>query len=149
MTLKGLIRASLLCLLMTMFVAGSFAQTNFKNGYIVSLKQDTVRGMIDNRGATRNTKLIVFKNEKGEEQKYKPEELIAYHVEGYEYRSFNTSSDSTSSGTKEKTYFFKILESGRIDFLYIRDEQNKDRYFIKKDEGELQELTNAYDVLLF
>ena len=148
MNCKYYLRVASMSLLLLFLALIGFAQTNFKPGYVVTLEQDTLRGTIDHRGDVRNSKLVVFRNEKGEQQKYSPEEIKGYVVDGTAFKSYTTTVDHVSLGTKEKTYFLKVLESGRVDFLYLRDDQSSDRYFIVKDEGDLLELTNDYTIRL-
>lgn len=149
MKTKLLKRTALICLLFSLVSASSYAQTNFVPGYVVSLKQDTLKGLVDYRGAIRNSKQIVFQDQNGVEQKYTAEELKAYGVEGNDYRSFSIPVASKLSKEKEeetKSYFFKVLESGKVDLLYLRDEHDNDRYFITKDKVTIQELTNNYTI---
>jgi hypothetical protein len=43
----------------------SLAQTNYKPGYVVTLKGDTLRGFIDYKEWIKNPKYISFKNTPG------------------------------------------------------------------------------------
>jgi hypothetical protein len=124
----------------------TYAQSNFKPGYLVNLQNDTLKGQIDDRGAVRNAKQVKLLTEQGHKQTYKPEEIIGYGVEGKIYRSYLTETNHISEGVIKKSYFMLLLENGRVDLYYLRDEKTKDRYFIQKEGNDLQELKNSHTV---
>lgn len=88
----------------------------------------------------------MFLTEGGKQVRYRPEELLAYQVEDDLCKTHALTAKDTSGKTRKEGYFFKVLESGRIDFLYVRDEQSDDRYFIIGDDKELHELVNTESV---
>lgn len=51
----------------------------FRNGYYITLENDTVYGLIDYRGEVRNSQTCVFKmSEVAEPEKFDPSEIQAY-----------------------------------------------------------------------
>lgn len=54
-------RLFLLLILVSTFVAGAKAQQNLRDGYVITLKGDTLYGVIDFRTSAMNTKRCVFR----------------------------------------------------------------------------------------
>ena len=57
----------------------SFAQKDFREGYIVTKENDTIQGLIDYRGDIRNSEKCVFKqNAESSDIEYLPADINAY-----------------------------------------------------------------------
>jgi len=78
----------LLTVLMTFSLAFSYAQMNFVNGYIISNKNDTIRGKIKYAtSAQRSSKVVFIKNGDEEKLTYKPFQIKGYYMDGSIYDS--------------------------------------------------------------
>src|SRR5579863_3363614 len=79
-----------LCILL--FPVWASAQSNYKAGYIVDLKGDTVKGLIDYREWDKNPVEVRFKTkaDNTEPEKISPTSVLAFGVTGLEYyESYN------------------------------------------------------------
>lgn len=69
-----------------------FAQSNYKQGYVVNLKGDTLKGFIDYREWDNNPAEVRFKRnaENTEPEKILPENVLSFGITGFEYyESYN------------------------------------------------------------
>ncbi len=129
--------AAFICMLVLCAV-NLYAQSNFKQGFIVTNSNDTIIGYIDYRGDVRNARQCVFKTElKSNSIIYKPFDIQAYRFENdkfYVSKSINKN-DSTQNR------FMEFLVDGISD-LYYYDDLDVEHYIIENKEGEQYELTN-------
>ncbi|MEO1054888.1 MAG: hypothetical protein AAFX87_29915 [Bacteroidota bacterium] len=95
---------------------------DFRDGFIITLDNDTIRGQIDYRSNLKNYESCIFKGEQGV-VKYLPGEINAF---GYADNKLFSSQIVTGS-------FVEVLVEGKMN-LY----KSKDKYHIKKD-------TSLYD----
>jgi hypothetical protein len=128
----------------------SNAQSNYKPGYVITLKGDTLNGLIDYKEWTNNPKKINFKIENNTNEVFQYSvkninEFAIKNAEHYKRYVLSISQDYVndlrlSSGidtTKLKdTVFLRILGAGRYVTLYAYADDIKNRYFIS--EGKLQ-----------
>lgn len=120
------------------------AQSNFKPGYIVNLKGDTVSGTIDYREWGHNPKSIRFKDVQGRVTNYNRDNAMAFGITGIEYFErfvVPISTDDISidrTNTKPDTIlvadtiFLKIITQGKSLTLYSYEDQIKIRYIVKE-----------------
>jgi hypothetical protein len=134
----------------------SFAQSNFKKGYLVTNNQDTLKGFIDYRERQSNPTEFNFRREKdGVISKYTLENCSAYAVEGFEsYRRFTVQislskinvaelSLGIDTTTKREPVFLKVLQQGGHVSLYSYTDDIKKRFYIQeKITEEPEELIN-------
>jgi hypothetical protein len=131
----------------------SIAQTNFKPGYIVTLKGDTIKGFVDYKDWTRNPKDVNFKsNNATNPQIYNAKDIEAFAVTGVEYyKSYNGKISqnrvdfSNFSIEVDTTYitdavFLRGLSAGKNVTLLQYSDAIKDRYFIAPKNGQVAEL---------
>jgi hypothetical protein len=134
-------------------VAG-LAQSNYKPGYIVTLKGDTVQGVIDYQEWERSPRVIGFKTAINESsaQKFTPKELRSFEITGFDryirytgkvtadhgdFKSLPIGIDTTA---RTDTVFLKVQMTGsRVSLLEYTD-AFKIRYFIKTQNNEPEEL---------
>jgi len=130
------------------------AQKNYKPGYVVSIKGDTSKGLIDYKGWDRNPDEIHFKSDvNGNLKTYTSADLNAFGVTGLEYYEKRTVSVSTdeidinklSTSPKvdyvTKTAFLRVLTKGPSLTLYSYIDDLKNRYYIADNtSGETEEL---------
>lgn len=122
----------------------SFAQSNYKPGYVVTLKGDTVKGFIDYREWDLNPETIDFKSSLTDKSraKYGVEELNSFSVTGLESYVRYSGSISTNptdpyqiqnyrdTSFRVGTVFLKVLEKGDRIALYSYKDELKTRFFI-------------------
>lgn len=121
----------------------SFAQSNYKPGYVVTSKGDTLRGFIDYREWNSNPSSVYFKTAiPDKEKKYLPAEVRLFSIDGLEtYRQYSgpVSMDYTDPGHlsnsrdtsfRIETVFLKVLQKGNKLALYSFADDIKLRFFI-------------------
>ena len=131
----------------------SSAQSNFKPGYIVGLKGDTIKGFVDYKDWTRNPKEVNFKsNNSATPQIYTAKDIEAFAVTGVEYyKSYNGKISqnrvdfSNFSVEVDTTYitdavFLRGLTAGKNVTLLQYSDAIKERYFIAQKNGSAAEL---------
>lgn len=140
----------LLCLA-CLLPAFANAQSNFKPGYIVTLKGDSVDGTIDYRQWEVNPTAITFRNTSGAENNYTATDIKAFGINGLEkYESYTLaiSNDATEisklalkpdTSTIIKTAFFKLTATGRNVCLLQYIDAIKTRFFVKSNSAALPE----------
>ncbi|MGN6638501.1 MAG: hypothetical protein ACTHJ8_06285 [Mucilaginibacter sp.] len=120
----------------------SFAQSNYKPGYVVTLKGDTIKGFIDYREWNMNPDEIDFKSSLTDNNsvKYGPNDIGYFDIVGLE--SFikysgpistdainDVSTDVRDTSFRVATVFLKVLEKGRTVALYSYTDELKQRFF--------------------
>ncbi len=140
----------------------SSAQSNFKPGYIVTLKGDTLKGFINQKEWIYNPEDVTFKSDNNSTtQLFTPSSITAFGVTGSEYyKSYNGKISIDKSNDNElgavlkmidtttvvKSTFLMILYSGKNLSLLRYKDQIKTRYFIAEKNNNIQEL--AYHVYI-
>jgi len=141
-------------LLAILLPATSFAQSNFKPGYAVTLKGDTVQGFFDYREWDRSPKTVKFKTDiNGATQLLTPVNTSYFDINGLEaYQRYagkitldhiNESSVLNERDTTFKidTIFIQVLQRGEKMTLYSYSDNIKTRfYFTEKNDEMPQEL---------
>ncbi len=137
----------------------SSAQNNYKAGYIVTTKGDTVIGFINYREWEYNPSKIEFKTAINASAKteHTTESIIAFAINGFEsYRRFtlpvsqdqieySNLSQGIDSTTVSKTAFFQIIAKGENVTLYTYSDRTKQRFFIsEKDQPPYELIYHMY-----
>lgn len=114
------------------------AQSDFRSGFIVTTKNDTVHGFIDYRGSAQNAILCKFKKDLVSDFiEYTPDQILAYGFPNIKlYRS-----KSVFYKDKKKDYFLECLLNGRVIIYQLIEVDGSSHYFIEKD-GVLAKLSN-------
>lgn len=119
-------------LLFTLFYVYLFSniagQNYFKEGYIITLEKDTVRGEVANQSNALNNKSCQFKSPQGENE-YLPTQIAGY---GYVDDKFYASQIVDS-------VFVEVLVTGKLSLYRLDD------YFLVKKGNEVYSLENIYD----
>ena len=122
----------------------SFAQTNFKPGFLVNNQLDTLQGFVDYKERFLNQPSFVFKTDNQSAQRYDLDNVIAYGINDAEqFRRFtvniSTSSEELShlsrgidTTTRVDTVFLKVLYDGKEVSLYSYQDDVKKRYYIQQ-----------------
>jgi hypothetical protein len=122
----------------------SLAQSNYKPGYVVTLKGDTLHGFIDYRDWDTNPDHVSFKTNAGDNksQKLTPEAISFFSVDGLEsyqkfegqittdITNFNNLSEGRDSSYRIGKVFLKILQKGKRVVLFSYSDNLKTRYYI-------------------
>jgi hypothetical protein len=132
-----------------LFPLFSFAQSNYKPGYVVALKGDTLHGFIDYRGWDANPMTVSFKSTVGDNkpQKLTMGDISFFCIDGVaSYKKYicsismdetNTSKLGTARDTSYKidTVFLQILQKGKNVTLYSYTDGLKTRFYIGEAPG--------------
>lgn len=116
-------RPPLILLICFIISVDTFGQNDFRDGYIITLEQDTLRGQVDYRSNVKNYVSCLFKNTNGERE-YFPDQIT-----GFGYVDDRFFSSEVVDG-----WFAEVLVLGEMS-LYKFEE----KYLIKKND-ELYEL---------
>jgi hypothetical protein len=134
------------------------AQSNYKTGYVVNLKGDTIKGAVDYKEWLLNPDHIFFKPNAGSVKKYIPADITFFGVDGFEYyrSAIVTVSQGeviTSRITADldttsilDTVFLKVQYNQPQLSLYSYTDKIKERYYISDANGQPTEL--IYNVYL-
>ena len=128
-------------LLLTTIVEIAISQHDFREGYIVTLKNDTVYGLIDFSSPQNNARQCFFREDSlSEVRKHTPYELSAYAFNNSKYYISKRIPFADSS----QLFYLEYLIDGIINLYYFND-LGEDQYFIEKDD-QLYPLTNEKTV---
>ncbi|HEX3386241.1 MAG TPA: hypothetical protein VHS53_13670, partial [Mucilaginibacter sp.] len=132
-----------LTLILFLLSFGASAQSNYKPGYVIDLKGDTIKGFIDYREWSICPDTIKFKKAATDESSlYGVNEIGYFNVDGVdEYRKFTvTISNSEIDPNKLEylkdttlrtaTVFLRVLQQGGKVTLYSYTDKLKTRYYI-------------------
>jgi hypothetical protein len=124
---------ALLLLVIVVISYRANAQPNYKKGYVITLSNDTLFGVINDRGYLRNYRLCVFKtNKKSKSTKFRPSDIKAYRFNGGKYYSAQQINNDDST----EYVFLDVLLESKINLYY--NLRNKEvSYYIKRDTGSL------------
>jgi len=135
------------------------AQSNFKPGYIVDLKGDTVKGAVDYREWDSNPSAVKFRKTGGEAENITSSDVLAFGIDGLDYyESYNlrisqgqTNVSNLSIGV-DTTYkvahvFLQRVAAGKHVSLYSYRDHIKNRFFVREN-AEKQPVELVYRVYL-
>jgi hypothetical protein len=134
-----LIMTSLICILN---VKNLYSQTNFQSGYIIDLKKDTIKGLINYYNWQATPKSITFKTlVDNKEITYKSANIYGFSIDGERYISgivtidvssfkYNELNESDKPEYKTDTVFLQILVDGRKSLFSLKDENLRMHFFI-------------------
>ncbi|MFR9164936.1 MAG: hypothetical protein ACLVKO_01445 [Dysgonomonas sp.] len=109
----------------------SYAQkAGFKQGFVVKLSGDTLRGEIDYRGEQDMGRVCVFKSA-GKISEYTPDDISSFQIDEGKYY--------VSREIKEKKVFLEFLIQGMLNVYFLRDESGA-HYYIENQKDGLREL---------
>ena len=126
----------------------SFAQSNYKPGYVVDLKNDTLKGFIDYKEWENNPKAFTFKSNLNQSpQTFTNKTANAFGITGIEHYhkfAFSKSNSTTNINTlhvgvdtsrSSETTFLKVIEQGKKVSLYSFTDSVKTRFYISTDKN--------------
>lgn len=120
--------AKLIITFSILFIAARslFSQIDFRNGFIVTLENDTINGQVAYRSNSKNYASCIFK-QYNDKKEYYPNQLLGF--------GYNQNKHFSSQITEEA--FVEVLVIGDLSLF-----KSKSKYYLKK-EGELLELTTS------
>jgi len=117
-------------ILFLIYIGSIQAQRDYREGYIITNRQDTIYGWIDYRGDVRNAKICSFREtETGQTTDFTPSDIAAYRFIDSKYYV----SRDIGNADAPKMVFLEYLVNGLAKLYYYRDDSSKDFYFIEKD----------------
>lgn len=125
-----------------------FAQSNYKNGYIITLQGDTLQGFIDYQEWIKNPVTINFKSALQEKtvQEFTPVTIKYFAIGNMEaYESYegkislnrieiNKLATGVDTSTAKRTVFLRVLAQGKNMSLFSYTDEIKERFFIQTAE---------------
>lgn len=130
------------------------AQNNFKPGYVVSLKGDTLKGSIDYRERNDNPTSVKFRATDGTITTYTVENSRAFGIDNLEYFEkatlslstddveFSKLKNSLDSSAVYNTVFLKVITGGKYLTLYSYRDEIKMRFVVGPKGGAPAELSH-------
>lgn len=108
-----------------------YAQSDFREGYIINNENDTTYGLIDYRGSMRSSKHCTFKSDDASEQiKYSPSEIAGYRFTDNKYYVSRTVKREEGASV----FFLEFLINGKVDIYFYRD-KGEDYYLVDNGMG--------------
>lgn len=134
----------LCCLYIIIPIVSVLSQSNYKEGYIITMEKDTVHGIIDFRTDHTNSLICKFKlNVGASEKNYQPGEIAGYRFvnEGKYYVSRTVVIDSL-----RRTVFLEFLVQGLLNLYYFPE--GNGYYFFEDKDGSLKAITKKPDEII-
>ncbi|MES2277798.1 MAG: hypothetical protein V4592_17360 [Bacteroidota bacterium] len=135
----------------------SFAQSNFKPGYVVTLPGDTLKGSIDYKEWNNNPEDIRFKDNANKITTYSAINAKAFGINGLDYfkaYKISLSMDEVDQGKLKNQYdstkligtvFLKTIIDGKYLTLYTYTDDIKTRFIVlSKENKQPQELNHHF-----
>lgn len=120
-----------------------FSQSDYRPGYIITLSNDTLHGLIDFRNSGRNREICDFKRtDSASSESYNPSNLYGYKFNESKYY---VSKEIDVNKLKEKLFLEYIID-GKIDLFFYRDASGE-HYLIDKEGIGITELTYAKEII--
>jgi hypothetical protein len=94
----------------------TYAQTDFRSGYVITLEGDSLWGEINYRGDRFLAAECTFRQQEGKPTIYRPEDISAYRYEGDRF--------FVSKNVEGKAVFLEYLINGKLDVFYMCDKEN-------------------------
>lgn len=131
----------ILVILIFLLVAVSmatYAQHNYKEGWLVTNEKDTLYGYINDGGDIKNSKFCVFKNDKhGNEERYYPQDILSYRMNGDKYYV----SRKLDASSLNRNCFMEVLIAGEVNLLYYYKNAEL-LYYLEMENGRTVGLKN-------
>ena len=128
------------CLLFCLFLVSIFTKVNAQNefieGYVISLKKDTLRGLIKEELTSTGFNVVYKSSATGREKKYTPELISQFYLSSGELYESN----EVIVGEVALTAFLKCVIVGKVNFYSFIDARQYEHFYIKTQENGLREL---------
>ncbi len=132
------LRITLLLLILSVVTAKGQFGFDYKEGWIITNDNDTLWGLVKDRGGIRNSKACFFKKDnENKREVFYPGDIRAYMIIGEKFYQ----SEELFIDNEYKNLFVEVLVKGKVDLLYYWN--NKDRnFYIQKTDSLLINLSN-------
>lgn len=130
-------------ILLICFSIASYSQNKFKEGYIITLQNDTVWGVIDLKKENKNAVICFYKTSADDNNivEYKPGDINAFRIDAN--RMFYVSKNITINN-QSQLVFTQFLVEGMMDLYYYRDKK-LDYYFFEDEDLNVTEISTKLD----
>ena len=123
-------------------VTAVVAKVNPQKGYIITNHNDTIPGIIDYRGDSKNAYICMFRaDEEQAFKKYTPQEIKGYRLADggiyYITRTFPVNGE-------DKTFFAEFLLEGAIS-LFHHTEEGIDYFYFVDEEGKVSVVKDTHE----
>lgn len=120
------------------------AQSDFREGYLITNSGDTITGLINYKGNKSNAKKCLFKaDDNSEIQLFTPFDINAYRfVDSKYYVSKQIKTDEIT-----EQLFLEYLINGIVDVYYYRDEKGE-HYLLENSESKLYFLNDEQEEIV-
>lgn len=120
----------------------AMAKVNPQKGYIITNHNDTIHGVIDYRGDSKNAYICMFRaDEEQAFKKYIPQEIKGYRLADggiyYITRTFPVNGE-------DKTFFAEFLLEGAIS-LFHHTEEGIDYFYFVDEEGKVSVVKDTHE----
>lgn len=129
------------------------AQKNLIQGFVFTLKKDTLKGNIDYREWGLNPSLIHFTDAVGNKSTFKPDEIAGFFIPPKDhYISRHVSLDFSSLQlkdlmeykelrmVKDTALFLMTIVKGKASLYYLKDRNERVHFYVSKEDAPLVEL---------
>ena len=133
-------------LFLSIYLTATFAQGNFRRGFIITNEGDTVSGWIDFRTDARNMQVCDFREtETGATRSFLPGQIFGFRF--YEEGKFHVSREIMISGIPRTVFLEFILQGNKNLFYYIDTVpfENVEYYFFEDATGRMIPVTRKPD----
>ncbi|HSI90981.1 MAG TPA: hypothetical protein VK927_07680 [Adhaeribacter sp.] len=145
---------NLLLALLSLFAFYAQAQKDFRPGYIVTLQNDTLRGLVNYKGDIKSALKCDFKEKTGTEaQTFTPDQLLGYGfnsgrffetqqipIINYQYNKLTNNFDQVPVPGNQDLNFMEVLVKGRATLYFMTDAASTKHFYIRKEGSEIKEL---------
>ena len=132
-----------LCISLSLFstTQSLFSQRDFRPGYVITHKNDTIPGLVLYSAINTSTVCTFRKNADSATTNYSPSDILGYrNNDGKFFIAKQVSIDE-----KEKLVFLEFLIKGKANIYYMRD--GSDHYYVENEHGLMLQLTEPQKVI--
>lgn len=112
---------------------GTCQRNNFEKGFYITLKNDTIKGLMKNE----ESMYLVFKNEKGRQKKFSPSQIKGFTIMGKEYIPFYLKEFDLK-------FYLAVRQKGYITLLQYEHINSRNHYYPSLDVATLAVADEAY-----
>lgn len=125
------------------------AQANFRPGYIIALKGDTLRGSLDYGSGSRSAYECRFKPDNAAAvDKYVPSQLLGYgFAHDRFYQSRRVPAQNPAADTTSQQLFLEVLVQGPASLYALSDNSSGRRYYLRVGNGPVLPLVQLSEIV--
>ena len=142
--MRSFYKLGCIVLVTTVYSLNGISQTNFLPGLIIKLNNDTLRGFVNYKNWEKNPSGVSFKIDLTDDKvEYSPLDIKSFAVKDEIYESAIVERESSLNltglwpynpnlQTEKDTIFLQSIIAGSKSFLYLKDKNGSDQYYIKE-----------------